>query len=78
MPTLYVWSTRDSAFGPAAAQATGQWANGPYRFESLQGLSHWVPEEAPETLSRPLLEHLRTHGEYGTATHTPLVDPPKR
>jgi pimeloyl-ACP methyl ester carboxylesterase len=63
VPTLYVWSTQDSAFGPAAAQETGRWVDGPYRFETLQGVSHWVPEEAPETLSRLLLEHLRAHGE---------------
>jgi pimeloyl-ACP methyl ester carboxylesterase len=63
VPTLYVWSTEDSAFGPAAAQETEQWVNGPYRFETLQGVSHWVPEEAPETLSRLLLEHLQAHGE---------------
>ncbi|MEU1321043.1 alpha/beta fold hydrolase [Streptomyces tibetensis] len=63
VPTLYVWSTEDSAFGPAVAQETEQWVNGPYRFETLQGVSHWVPEEAPETLSRLLLEHLQAHGE---------------
>ncbi|WP_347879684.1 alpha/beta hydrolase [Streptomyces sp. Tu 2975] len=63
VPTLYVWSTQDSAFGPAAAQETRQWVKGPYRFETLQGVSHWVPEEAPETLNRLLLEHLRRHVE---------------
>jgi pimeloyl-ACP methyl ester carboxylesterase len=63
VPTLYVWSTEDSAFGPVAAQETGRWVDGPYRFETLQGVSHWIPEEAPETLSRLLLEHLRAHGE---------------
>lgn len=78
VPTLYVWSTEDSAFGPAAAKGTGQWVNGPYRFETLQGVSHWVPEEAPETLSRLLLEHLRAHGEYGTTANTPSVDSQKR
>jgi pimeloyl-ACP methyl ester carboxylesterase len=78
VPTLYVWSTEDSAFGPAAAQETGQWVNGPYRFETLQGVSHWVPEEAPETLSRLLLEHLRAHGEYRTTANTPSVDSQKR
>jgi pimeloyl-ACP methyl ester carboxylesterase len=62
VPTLYVWSTRDSAFGPAAAQETGRWVDGPYRFETLEDVGHWVPEEAPETLSRLLLEHLRAHG----------------
>jgi pimeloyl-ACP methyl ester carboxylesterase len=78
VPTLYVWSTQDSAFGPAAARETGQWVNGPYRFETLQGVSHWVPEEAPETLSRLLLEHLRAHGESGTTANTPSVDSQKR
>jgi pimeloyl-ACP methyl ester carboxylesterase len=63
VPTLYVWSTEDSAFGPAAAQETAHWVNGPYRFETLQGVSHWIPEEAPEILSCLLLEHLQAHGE---------------
>ncbi|MFD4567917.1 alpha/beta fold hydrolase [Streptomyces sp. NPDC058467] len=74
VPTLYVWSTEDTAFGPAAARETEQWVNGPYRFEALQGVSHWIPEEAPETLSHLLLEHLRAHGEYGTTPSSPSVD----
>ncbi|MFF2200585.1 alpha/beta fold hydrolase [Streptomyces sp. NPDC058145] len=64
VPTLYVWSTEDSAFGPAAAEETGRWVKGPYRFETLQGVGHWVPEEAPEALTHLLLDHLRAHGEY--------------
>lgn len=63
VPTLYVWSTEDSAFGMAAAQETRQWVSGPYRFETLQGVSHWIPEEAPEILSDLLLEHLQAHSE---------------
>ncbi|MFE9773585.1 alpha/beta fold hydrolase [Streptomyces sp. NPDC005931] len=74
VPTLYVWSTEDTAFGPAAARETGRWVSGPYRFEILEGVSHWVPEEAPETLSRLLGEHLRADGEYGITTNTPAVD----
>lgn len=38
--------------------------NGPYRLETLQGVSHWIPEEASETLSRLLLDHLRAHGKH--------------
>ncbi|QIY93028.2 alpha/beta fold hydrolase [Streptomyces sp. S1D4-11] len=74
VPTLYVWSTQDTAFGPAAAQETGQWVQGPYRFEDLQGVSHWIPEEAPETLNHLLLEHLQAHGEYGTTAIAPPTD----
>ncbi|MFG2949692.1 alpha/beta fold hydrolase [Streptomyces adustus] len=64
VPTLYIWSTDDAAFGPAAAQGTEQWVNAPYRFEALRGISHWIPEEAPETLNRLLIEHLQTHEEH--------------
>ncbi|WP_338017749.1 alpha/beta hydrolase [Streptomyces adustus] len=74
VPTLYVWSTQDTAFGPAAAQQTRQWVNGPYRFETLQGVSHWIPEEAPETLNRLLLGHLHAHDEPGTASSTGSAD----
>ena len=31
---------------------------GPYRFEVLEGVSHWVSEEAPSELSALLLDHL--------------------
>ncbi|WP_435877817.1 alpha/beta fold hydrolase [Streptomyces kurssanovii] len=74
VPTLYVWSTEDSAFGPAAARETGQWVGGPYRFEVLQGVSHWVPEEAPETLNRFLLDHLRAHDDHGNTAKSPTAD----
>ncbi|WP_240529835.1 alpha/beta fold hydrolase [Streptomyces mangrovisoli] len=63
VPTLYVWSTQDTAFGPTAARETGQWVKGPYRFETLPDISHWIPEEAPELLNGLLLEHLGTEHE---------------
>jgi pimeloyl-ACP methyl ester carboxylesterase len=60
-PTLYVWSTDDMALGREAAEATGSHVTGPYRFEVLEGVSHWVPEAAPADFSRLLLEHLAAH-----------------
>ena len=36
---------------------------GPYRFVELDGVSHWVPEDEPEELSRLLLEHLQATAE---------------
>ncbi|WP_327715552.1 alpha/beta fold hydrolase [Streptomyces sp. NBC_00490] len=60
VPTLYVWSTADLAFGPVAARETARWVKEPYRFETLRDVSHWIPEEAAESLNRLLLEHLRT------------------
>ncbi len=59
-PTLYVWSTEDPALGPDAARATADFVEGPYRFEVLEGVSHWIAEQAPDELNRLLLEHLRS------------------
>jgi pimeloyl-ACP methyl ester carboxylesterase len=61
VPTLYVWSTDDVAIGSTGALACGDHVTGPYRFEVLEDVSHWIPEEAPELLSRLLLEHLLAH-----------------
>ncbi len=62
MPTLYVWSTDDMALGRVAAEATAAFALGPYRFEVLEGVTHWIPDVEPERLSALLLGHL---GDYG-------------
>jgi pimeloyl-ACP methyl ester carboxylesterase len=63
VPTLYVWSTEDVAIGSTAALATAEHVTGPYRFEMLEDVSHWIPEEAPDTFIRLLLEHLLAHPE---------------
>jgi pimeloyl-ACP methyl ester carboxylesterase len=60
IPTLYVWSTGDAFIGETAARAAERHVAGPYRFEVLEGVSHWISEEAPERLSALLLEHLRS------------------
>jgi pimeloyl-ACP methyl ester carboxylesterase len=58
LPVLYVWSDGDLALGPVGAAATASYVDGPYRFEVLHGVSHWVPDEAPGALAGLLLEHL--------------------
>lgn len=58
-PTLFVWSTGDTAVGRAAAELTAEHVEGPYRFEVLEDVSHWIPEEAPDPFNRLLLDHLR-------------------
>lgn len=57
-PTMYVWSTGDAALGRDAAEATGQFVDGPYRFEVLDGVSHWIPERASDALNTLLLSNL--------------------
>jgi len=55
---MYVWSTYDPALGREAAEGTAAHAEGPYRFEVLEGVSHWIAEETPDTLNTLLLDHL--------------------
>ena len=61
VPTLYVWSTGDEAFGRIAAEDTGACVRGPYTFEVLENVSHWIPEMAPVELSDLLTRHLAAH-----------------
>ena len=61
VPTLYVWSTGDEAFGRVAAEDTAGCVRGPYTFEVLENVSHWVPEMAPVELSGFLIRHLSAH-----------------
>jgi pimeloyl-ACP methyl ester carboxylesterase len=61
VPTLYVWGTEDVALGSTAALDTARWVSGPYRFEMLEDVTHWVPEQAAEELTGLLLEHLEKY-----------------
>jgi pimeloyl-ACP methyl ester carboxylesterase len=61
VPTLYVWSTNDVALGKGAAFDTYNYVDGPYRFEILESISHWVPEEAPEKLSELIGQHVKAN-----------------
>lgn len=51
VPTTYVWGSADIAFGAAAAERTASYVDGPYEFVRLEGASHWLPDEAADTLA---------------------------
>jgi pimeloyl-ACP methyl ester carboxylesterase len=58
VPTLYVWGSMDMWLGEFAAIGTEDHVTGPYRFEKLEGKSHWLLDEAPNQISAFVLEHL--------------------
>ncbi|MFI5957443.1 alpha/beta fold hydrolase [Cryptosporangium sp. NPDC051539] len=60
VPTTYVWSTGDVALGRRAAELTGRWVTGPFEFKVLEGVSHWIPEQAPDELSAHVLERIKS------------------
>ncbi len=61
VPTLFVWSDGDTALTRQSTELVHQHVAGPFRYAELRGVSHWIPDEAPDLLAELLLEHL---GEY--------------
>ena len=56
VPTMYIYGDDDFALGRSAADLTADYVSGPYRYEVLGGVSHWIPEEVPETVAALLLD----------------------
>jgi pimeloyl-ACP methyl ester carboxylesterase len=54
VPTTYVWGSADVAFGRASAERTAAYVDGPYEFVPLEGASHWLPDEAAETVAESI------------------------
>jgi pimeloyl-ACP methyl ester carboxylesterase len=57
-PTMGVWSSEDMAL--TEAQMTGSAARvaGPWRYERLDGVGHWMQLEAPNEVNRLLIDFL--------------------
>jgi pimeloyl-ACP methyl ester carboxylesterase len=55
VPTLLVWSNRDSYILEQTARRSGKYVTGDFRFEVLAG-SHWLPDEQPEAVSDLLVD----------------------
>ena len=59
-PTLGVWSSRDFALTESQMTRSEQFVTGPWRYERLDDVDHWVPVHAPDQLNQLLLEFLWT------------------
>jgi pimeloyl-ACP methyl ester carboxylesterase len=58
VPTTFVWSDGDAAIGRTAAEGCAGNVTGDYRFVELAGVSHWIPEQAPEALATAILDRI--------------------
>jgi pimeloyl-ACP methyl ester carboxylesterase len=58
VPTLFVWSTQDPAISREAADACVRYVDGPFQYEILDGIDHWIPELAAGHFNDLLLAHL--------------------
>jgi pimeloyl-ACP methyl ester carboxylesterase len=57
-PVLGVWSDRDTYCGEEQMRTSEKFVSGRWRYERIEGSSHWIPVEAPERLNELLLEFL--------------------
>jgi pimeloyl-ACP methyl ester carboxylesterase len=55
VPTTFVWSDRDPTIDRAGGLRTSDHVDAPYEYVELNGVSHWIPEEAPEQLAEAIL-----------------------
>jgi pimeloyl-ACP methyl ester carboxylesterase len=61
VPTLFIWSDGDIALREKGARLTRDYVLGDYRFEVLNGVSHWILDEQPETTTDLLLDWFAAH-----------------
>ncbi|MRK02722.1 alpha/beta fold hydrolase [Aeromicrobium sp. S22] len=59
VPTTFVWGDHDMAIGRVAAEACGDFVDADYRFVELDGIGHWVPEQAPDPLAEAIIARAR-------------------
>jgi pimeloyl-ACP methyl ester carboxylesterase len=57
-PTMGVWSSGDSLLGEAQMKGSEQVVSGEWRYERIEGASHWIPVSASEQLNELLVDFL--------------------
>lgn len=60
VPTTLVWSDGDVALGRTATELSGAYVEADKELVVLEGVSHWIPEEAPGELVEALLRRFRS------------------
>ena len=62
LPVLGIWSSDDPALTEAQMTGSAKFVEGPWRYERLDGVGHFIPLDEPERLSALLLDFFRTAG----------------
>ena len=58
VPTMGIWSTGDLALIEAGMANSSRYVSGPWRYERIDDVGHWIPLEAPDRLNELLLDFL--------------------
>ena len=62
VPTLFLWGADDPVMRREGVEASGQYVTGPYRLSVLEGVGHWIVEQAGDQACGRLREHLAIAG----------------
>jgi pimeloyl-ACP methyl ester carboxylesterase len=57
-PTMGVWSSGDMALLELQMTGSEAFVQGPWRYERVEGVGHWIPIEAPDRVNALLLDFL--------------------
>lgn len=57
VPTLQVWSDGDTAVGRRGHELSRRFVDAPWQLVTLPGVSHWIPDEAPDALAQLIESH---------------------
>lgn len=58
VPTMIIWGEADAYMSPILLERSATKVAAPLRIERLPGVSHWVQQEAPETVNQLLIDFL--------------------
>lgn len=57
-PVMGIWGSQDPALGEEQMTGSAELVSGPWRYERIEGVGHWVPVHAAEQLTGLLLDFL--------------------
>lgn len=57
IPTLGIWSSDDRYLGERQMTLSEDYVEAPWRYERLDGVGHWIPDECPNKLAEILIDH---------------------
>ncbi len=60
IPVMGVWSSEDLAMAEAQMTNSARYVDNVFRYERLEGCSHWIPLDEPEALTTLLLDFFST------------------
>lgn len=61
-PTLGLWSTGDNYLGEHRMIRSADFVDAPWRYERIEGASHWIPLDVPARVNQLLLDFLGARG----------------